>query len=177
MPNTFELIASSTVGASNVSSVTFNSIPNTFTDLALEVSARTTDWGYSYNNLYLSINGSPSGSSYFNLILYAVGTTTGSFGQSGTSQLLLGGTPSTAGTSSTFSNVTSYLPNYAGSTTKFVSSEGASERSSDTNGHIFLSLIAGLWSSTAAVSSLVLTSDSSDFVQHSSFYLYGIKNS
>jgi hypothetical protein len=67
------------------------------------------------------------------------------------------------------------LPNYTSSTNKYVSSEGASERSSDTNGHIFLSLIAGLWSDTPAVSSLVLTSDSSDFVQHSSFYLYGVK--
>jgi hypothetical protein len=176
MANTFELIASSTVGASNVSSITFSAIPNTFTDLVLQVSARTTDWGYSYNNLYLSINGSPSGSSYSNRILYAVGTTAGSFSQSGTSQLLIGATPSTAGTASTFSNVMTYLPNYAGSTNKSTSSDGASERNSATNGDIFVSLIAGLRSNTTAISSLVLTSDSSDFVQYSTAYLYGVKN-
>ncbi len=177
MAKAFELIASSTVGASNVSSISFTSIPQTYTDLMLEVSGRTTNWGYSYNNLYLSINGTPSGSSYSNRILYAVGTTAGSFNQLGTSQLLIGATPSTAGTASTFSNTTCYLPNYTGSNKKSASSDGASERNSTTNGDIFLSLIAGLWDSTSAITSLYLTSDSSDFVQYTSAYLYGVISS
>jgi hypothetical protein len=177
MANTFELIASSTVGSGGASSINFNSIPSTYTDLCLEVSGRTTNWGYSYNNLYLSINGAPSGSAYSNCILYSVGTSAGSFSQSGTSQLLIGATPSTAGTANTFSNTFCYIPNYAGSNYKSTSSDGVSERNSGTNGDIFLSLIAGLWSSTSAITSLSLTSDSSTFEQYSTAYLYGVKNS
>jgi len=39
-------------------------------------------------------------------------------------------------------------------------------------------LVAGLWSSTAAITSLTIYPDASSFIQYSStFYLYGIKNS
>jgi hypothetical protein len=176
MANTMTLIASSTVGSGGASSIDFSSIPATYTDLCLEVSARTTNWGYSYNNLYLSINGAPSGTAYSDKVLYAVGTSTGSFSQSSTSQLLVGATPSTAGTANTFSNTMVYIPNYTSSNYKSASADGASERNSSTNGDIFLSLIAELWSSTSAITSLSLTSDSSTFVQYSTAYLYGVKN-
>lgn len=177
MPNTFTLIASATVGSGGASSIDFTNIPQTYTDLFVQVSGRTTNWGYSYNNLYLSINGVPSGSAYANRILYSVGSTTGSFSQSGTSQLLIGATPSTASTANTFSNVTCYLQNYTGSTNKSSSSDGASPRNSATNGDTFLNLCAGLWESTPAITSLYLTSDQSTFVQYSTAYLYGISNS
>jgi hypothetical protein len=35
---------------------------------------------------------------------------------------------------------------------------------------------ANLWSDTAAITSITLTAASGSFVQHSSFYLYGVKN-
>ena len=178
MPNTFTLIASSEVGAGGASSIDFTNIPQTYTDLLVEVSGRTTNWGYSYNNLYLSINATPSGSDYSNRILYSVGTTTGSFSQSGTSQFLIGATPSTASTANTFSNAMCYLENYTSSSTnKSASSDGATPRNSSTNGDTFLNLSAGLWGSNTAITSLYLTSDQSTFVQYSTAYLYGIKNS
>lgn len=177
MPNTFTLIQAVTVPAGGASSIDFNSIPSTYTDLCLEVSGRTTNWGYSYNNLYLSINGAPSGTAYSNRVLYSVGTTTGSFSQSGTSQLLIGATPSTAGTANTFSNTTCYIPNYTSSNNKSTSSDGVSDRNSSTNGDVFLSFISGLWASSSAITSLSLTSDNSTFVQYSTAYLYGIVKS
>lgn len=177
MAKVFELIQATTVGAGGATSIDFTSIPSTYTDLMLEVSGRTTNWGYSYNNLYLSINGTPTGTAYSDKVLYAVGTSAGSFNQSNTSQFLIGATPSTAGTTSTFSNTQTYLTNYNGSAYKIFSADGVSERNSTTNGDIFLSLIGGTWASTAAITSLYLTSDSSTFVQYTTAYLYGIKNS
>ena len=41
MANTYELIASSTVGAGGASSIDFNSIPNTYTDLLVKLSGRS----------------------------------------------------------------------------------------------------------------------------------------
>ena len=41
MPNTFTLIASSTVGAGGASSIDFTSIPSTYTDLVIKASLRS----------------------------------------------------------------------------------------------------------------------------------------
>jgi hypothetical protein len=177
MAKVFELIQATSVGAGGASSIDFLSIPNTYTDLMIEVSGRTTNWGYSYNNLYLSINGTPTGSAYSDKVLFAVGSTTGSFNQSATSQFLIGATPSTAGTANTFSNCSVYLTNYNSSAYKIYQADGVSERNNTTNGDIFLSMIGGEWASTSAITSLYLTSDSSNFVQYTTAYLYGIKSS
>ena len=60
MPNTFTLIASSTVGAGGASSIDFTSIPSTYTDLCLKVSARSTATDTNVN-MYVKFNGSTSG--------------------------------------------------------------------------------------------------------------------
>jgi hypothetical protein len=177
MANTMTLIASSTVGATAVSSVTFSSIPATYTDLLIKVSARSTDIGNNYDNYYLTINGTASGTAYSDKILYGVGSSTGSFGHSGVSQMQIGATPNTAGTASTFSNDDIYIPNYLSSNYKSASAETVVERNTTTNGATFTALVAGLWSSTSTITSLVLTPDATTWVQYSSVYLYGIKNS
>jgi hypothetical protein len=177
MPNTYTLIASSTVSSGTVSSVTFSSIPSTYTDLLIKVSTRSTNIGNNYDNYYLTINGTAGGTAYSDKILYAVGTSAGSLGHSGVTQMQIGATPNTAGTASIFSNDEIYIPNYLSSNYKSVSADGAVERNTATNGLTFNSLSAGLWSSTSAITSLVLTPDATNWVQYSSVYLYGIKNS
>jgi hypothetical protein len=175
MPKSYELIASSTVGASPVTSVTFSSIPATYTDLLIKVSARSTNIGNNYDNYYLTINGTAGGTAYSDKILYAVGTSTGTFGHNGVTQMQIGATPNTAGTANTFSNDEIYIPNYLSSDYKSVSANGAVERNTTTNGQTFISLVTGLWSSTSAITSLVLTPDATNWVQYSSVYLYGIE--
>jgi hypothetical protein len=177
MANTFKLIASSTVSSGTVSSVTFSSIPSIYTDLLIKVSARSTNIGNNYDNYYLTINGTAGGTAYSDKILYAVGTSNGTFGHSGATQMQIGSTPNTAGTASTFSNDDIYIPNYLSSNYKSVSADNVVERSTTTNGLTFNSLVTGLWSSTSTITSLVLTPDATNWVQYSSVYLYGIKNS
>jgi hypothetical protein len=68
-----------------------------------------------------------------------------------------------------------YLPNYAGSNNKSLSLDSAFENNSST---AYLNMVAGLWSSSAAITSLkVYPASASNFAQYSTAYLYGVKNS
>ena len=78
-------------------------------------------------------------------------------------------------TSSTFSNAEFYIPSYTASQNKPMSEFNVSENNDTT---AYISAVAGLWSNTAAITSIVLNSiNSANFVSGSSFYLYGLKAS
>jgi hypothetical protein len=165
MANTFELIASSTVGSGGAASITFSSIPSTFTDLCVKLSLRssTTD------NVIMSINSSTT--------LFSYRLLEGDPGGSPTAASYTGTTGRignvVSATASTFSNLEVYIPNYAGSTNKSYSVDAVSE--GNTVG-TYPDLTAGLWSNTAAITALGFTLSSSNFVQYSTAYLYGVKN-
>jgi hypothetical protein len=79
---------------------------------------------------------------------------------------------STANTASTFGNCSIYIPNYAGSTNKSMSIEGASESNHSGAG---IGAAACLWSSTAAITAIKLFPyHGSNWKSGSSFFLYGI---
>jgi hypothetical protein len=85
---------------------------------------------------------------------------------------IINGSSSTA---NTFNNTWIYISNYAGNTNKSVSTDSAFEYNG-TDGR--LQLTALLWSDTAAITSIKLTSSTaSSFVQYSTAYLYGISKS
>ena len=170
MPNTFELIASSTVGAGGASAITFSSIPSTYTDLCIKTSLRAAD---SANNWYLAkvtFNSDNTSGNYSARIVAGFGTTA----FSGTNSFYSGYIPSGARTASTFGNNDIYIPNYAGSTAKSVSTDSVTEG----NGTSFeiLGLWAGLWTGTAAINSISIASDTGNLAQYSTAYLYGVKN-
>jgi len=175
MANTYVQIGSTiTVGAGGSAYFEWTSIPSTYTDLLIKISARTIK-SSTYAALYMSFNGSTS--SFQDRELYGVGTATGS-GNSATSPgpgqtvaYVSGDTP----TASTFGNAEIYIPNYAGSTNKSLSSDSVVENNS-TSANI-LAMIANLWSNTAAITSLRLTPDGGDFKQYSTATLYGISKS
>lgn len=168
MANTYTLIQAQTL-ASSAASVTFSSIPATFTDLLLRISARNTSTG---GDCVITFNGSAS--SYTNKILTGNGTAASSTAGSITgldSELV----PSSY-TASTFSNSDVYIPNYLStSNSKSVSIDTVSENNAAT---AYADFIAGLWAATpAAITSITCTPNANNFAQYSTFYLYGIKNS
>jgi hypothetical protein len=170
MANTFELIASSTL-ASSASSITFSSIPGTYTDLCLKLSMRGTTAATRLQTL-LTFNSSTTG--YSSKVLYAVnGNFVGSENGGSTEIGWIYITGSTA-TASTFSNSDIYIPNYAGATNKSVSIDASAEVNSSTDGAV--GIAAGLLSNTAAITSLTITAASGSLVQYSTAYLYGVKN-
>jgi hypothetical protein len=168
MPTTCKLIAKSVLGAS-ASSVDFQSIPSTYTDLLLLASARQ---DVVYLDCYLRLN-NDSGSNYSYRRLTANGASAASASASSQTWLSLFPLVVPSGyTSSTFSNFEVYIPNYAGSTNKSVSATGASETNATT---AYIGAIAGLWSQTTAIDRVTVLPDTgANFVSGSSFFLYGI---
>lgn len=169
MPNTFIKIATVTVGGGGAATMAFSSIPSTYTDLCVKISARdgrTTDTA---NGLLLSLNGSSSNFSW--RLLEGNGASASS---ANSTTGLIGLSTTSIATASTFSNVEFYIPNYAGSTNKSISSDSVTEHNATT---AYADLIASLWSNTGAINSITLTpSGGNNFLQYSTATLYGISN-
>jgi len=172
MANTYTLISSNTLSTS-AASVTFSSIPATFTDLVLRISARN-DRAVTNGTLRLTINANSS-SIYSFTFLQGNGSAASSTRSPATTHLsdipLLG----SSATNNTFSSIEIYIPSYTASQKKPVSVFGVNETNATA---IEMKVNAGLIDSTAAVSSIELTNVSTfQFISESSFFLYGIKNS
>ena len=170
--NTYVLLAKSTVGAAGASSIDFTSIPQTYTDLLIKFSGRTTYSGANtYENIVLQFNGSTSNLS--DKTLYTINGSSASSSTDG-SIAIMGQAAFANQTANTFANTEAYIPNYAGSNNKSFSGDGVSENNATAAA---LMLSAGLWSNVSAITSIKLLSNSgSNFVQYSTAYLYGISN-
>jgi hypothetical protein len=168
---TYTLI-SSNVLSSTTASVSFTSIPATYTDLLIKMSLRS-DGATTGGSGWFRIN-SLSTSIYSETELRGNGSAASSTNQVATTiayfNYFVGGTGTTA---STFSNTEIYLPSYLASQNKLWSSFNAMETNATAG---YLSAQAGLIQSTAAITSLQFNCDSGSWVSGSSFYLYGISN-
>lgn len=169
MANTYTLIASNTL-STTTASVTFSSIPATYTDLVILSSTR--DGTNADNNSEFKVKFNGSATSYSNKYLQGSGSAASS-GTYGTTYLYTGETDSNTATASTFGSSTIYIPNYTSANNKSVSSDLVSEENTSVS---YATLTAGLWSNAAAITSIEFTCNGS-FAQYSNFYLYGIKNS
>ena len=170
MPANYTLIEKITVGAAGASSITFSGIPQTgYTDLVVRVSARTTRSAAVADNLLVQFNGSATGFTYKRL----GGDGSGASSQSYSSGYLTLSTPTALTTANTFGNAEIYIPNYTSANYKSVSIDGVGENNAVA---ATMDLNALLWSNTAAITSiaLVLTDTGTNFVQYSTFYLYGV---
>jgi hypothetical protein len=174
MPNTFIKIASTTVGSGGTGSVTFSGIPQTgYTDLVIKASARCTQ---PYGDMLIRFN-SDSGANYSMRQFRGDGSNTTSTSSSAQTSGNAGlGVSRSTYTANTFGNSEIYIPNAFSSSAKSYSVDSLNENNA-TQADIML--VAGLWSGTAAISSITLSTDVGygDFTQYSTFYLYGIKNS
>ena len=171
MANTYTLIASNTLGAS-AASVTFSSIPSTYTDLVLRVSARSTS-----TDRVIAIEYNADASSIYSTTLLAVpnNTTPTSANYSNNTFGRNYYQNESANTASTFGSMEIYIPNYTSTTSKPTSTVGFQETNASTT---YMGVNAGLYRNTSAISTIKLTSYSAgNFDTNSSFYLYGIKNS
>jgi hypothetical protein len=183
MPNTYTLIQSVTVGSGGAATVSFGSIPQTYTDLTIVGSVRSTSTtsntgeydpiAYRFNSTTsgytartLQGDGSTASSATLSTATGSAGGTYGRINNSGINNSLSG--------TSLFSSFNWYIPNYAGSTNKSWSFEYVEERNVTAS---FIEMTAGLWSNTAAITEITLGLVVANYAQYSSFSLYGIKNS
>jgi hypothetical protein len=170
MANTYTLIASSTIGSGGAANIDFTSIPSTYTDLLVKVSARDS-LAEIYGGCDIRFN-NDSASNYTRRNVNGNGSATGSASQTTTSINSVESVGSSA-TANTFSNTEIYIPNYTSSNQKSVSVDQVTENNGTT---AYAKLTAGLWTGTAAINQITILPGTS-FVQYTTAYLYGIKNS
>jgi len=165
------VLLGSTVLSGNQTTITFSSIPSTYTDLTLRVSARV-DSASGSATVLVRFN-SDSASNYSSTYLAGDGSSTYTSRASQTSYpLAVNGSTFTA---NTFASVELYLPTYTSTASKPLYSTSIIENNG-TEGWLWSR--AGLYRGTSAISSIVLTDNAAgNFISGSTFYLYGIKNS
>ena len=169
---TYTLI-SSNVLSSSAASVTFSSIPATYTDLVLRASVRC-DNGGNQNNLRIQFN-SDSSSNYSETWVRGNGTNAASSRVSSQTNILealvVNGDGSTA---STFGSLEMYIPSYTVSQNKPISTIAVQETNAT---GAFIYATADLWRNTAAITSIYIEAGATvNLLSGSSFYLYGISN-
>jgi hypothetical protein len=168
MANTMVKIQTITVGASPAASIEFTNIPQTFNDLKIVASIRC-DVAFAAEEFNAQFNGTTTNLSYKRVI----GIPNTGAVSSDTSNL--GYVNGNSADASIFSNTEIYIPNYTSSNFKSFSNESVTE----TNGTVTRpNFSAGLWSNTAAITSVKLISTTNaTIMQYSTATLYGIKSS
>ena len=161
---TMQLIESKTLGSAQAS-IEFTNIPQTYTDLLLVTSLRcSADQAWAK----LQINGSDANFSSRSLEGYGTDGV-GSYSRSDNLNFIA--INKSTWTSNTFSNQSTYIPNYTSSTAKSISIDMVSENNA---GSGFTHIMAKLWSGTAAITSLTIVPQTGNLEQYSMASLYGI---
>lgn len=174
MPVTYKLISSVTVGSGGAANIEFTSIPGTFDDLLFVFSCRENFSGVG-SYVVGSFNSTTTNYSARELIGAGSGAPGSNTYTTGAASRLMGYTTADNATASTFGNSSLYIPNYRSSANKSWSVDGVSENNATTAVQVF---IAGLWTNSAAITSASFTAfNGQNWMQHSTAYLYGIKNS
>ena len=166
----YDSIATTTVGAGGAATVTFSSIPSTYTHLQIRWIARnastnaTDSFGINFN--------SDTGANYAWHWLYGTGSSVSAYGTGSQTAGLIECTSGAGATSGIFGGGYIDILDYA-NTTKYKTVRSLGGADANGSGGIFL--MSSLWQNTNAVSTILLTSNSGNFQQYSQFALYGIK--
>jgi hypothetical protein len=164
MPNNYVLLDRIELN-NTAASVTFDNIPQSgYTDLKLVISARLTA-AVDFASLSIAFNGSTA--SFTSRLLQG----DGSSAVSATLTNFAGGVNGTSTTTNTFDNVEIYIPNYRSANNKSFSVDSVVENNATAGRD---TLVAGLWSNTAAITQVAFTSASGSFAANSTFSLYGL---
>jgi hypothetical protein len=165
MANTYVKIGSTvTVGAGGAASISFSSIPSTYTDLQMLYSIRNTA---DVNTFALTINGVSTNQTARRI------SGSGSAASSSTYTEIQGNASSA--TANTFSNGSIYIPNYTSSNNKSISIDVVSENNATL---AYANLEAWLWSQTSTITSLGFSGlYGGTLAQYSTATLYGILKS
>ena len=155
-------------------SVTWSSISGSYDHLCLKISARS-DQAAVIAGMGMLFNGATT--DYSETRITASSATPGSSRKTGESILRAwGNTCGANALADTFAPTTVWIPNYANTANyKSFISQTSTPNNSAVDGNWYLMLGAGLWSDTSALSQIDVSMISGDdFVQYSTFTLYGV---
>lgn len=177
MANTYILISSQTLSGTS-SSVTFSSIPQTYTDLLLRMSAKGNSSGFS-ESPKVTINSLASNYNHLNIFRNTgPGTLNTSNTNAGTYFTIGGGAIGNGSTvPNIFGNGEVYFPNYTNAQDKTMIFQGVQTSSTNSSEGV-ITYGGGRVTTTEAITSLTIAPiNGSLWLADSSFWLYGIKNS
>ena len=163
--STYNFIASQTLGSA-ASSVTFNSIPQTYTDLVCVTQNTSLTNNPNYVYIYVQFNGD-TGNNYSTTSLSGDGSSATSrrFTSRGDINLAYTASPNSTAPDT---NILQIM-NYSNTTTYKTALSRAGRANAGTDATV------GLWRNTAAITSLVIGIGSDSFATGSTFTLYGIQ--
>jgi len=169
--SSYESIATVTVGSGGSSTITFSSIPSTYTHLQIRAITRSTR-SAANSNIYLGFNNDTTTGNYYGHYLNGDGSSAGAGAKIGSTTSAIIISAAATSTSSVFTGAVIDILDYA-NTNKYKTSRSLNGYDTNGDGRIFF--MSGLWMNTNAISSIQITDALGSFAQYSSFALYGIK--
>jgi hypothetical protein len=164
VPSTYIPIATNTVAGASTTTITFSSIPSTYTDLVIIAQYKAV----SNNYLMVRLNGD-TGNNYSRTEIQSTGSSVFNYNGSNEPYAYISSVYAQAGEFGTF---ILNFNNYSNSTTnKNILSRGNNAASSAGG----TSAVINTWRSTAVVNTILLTPIGTGFDIGSTFSLYGIK--
>ena len=176
-PSSFYSISTATVTSGGQTTITFSSIPSTYTHLQIRAIANDT---YTVNapssgQFYANFNGD-TGTNYWYHSVYGTGTAANSQGGGGYSGIYVVAGTTTGGVANhlmtpSVMDILDYTNTNKYKTTRTLSGTDVNA----TGGGKYIALQSGAWANTAAITSISITTQGTAFDQYSQFALYGVK--
>jgi hypothetical protein len=169
-PTDYESIQTVTVGSGGSSTISFTSIPSTYSHLQIRNISRSSRSDIT-DSVLLRLN-SDTGNNYAYHFLRGNGTAASASAATSTSSIFAGAAVAQTGGANMFGvgviDILDYSNTNKNKTIRSLTGE-------DRNGQGFVYFQSGLWMNTSAVSTLTFLNEFGNFSQYSSFALYGIK--
>lgn len=173
----YDSIATTTVGAGGAASITFSSIPSTYTHLQIRYIGLSTSTGAT--DLKMNFNSDTSGS-YTYHVLYGTGASANSLSSTTSySRIIIANGLGNSAYTSMFSAGIIDVLDYANvnkyKTTRTLSGFDTNNATTNINNET-IALNSGLWMNTSAITSITFAPDvATNIAQYSQFALFGIK--
>jgi len=170
----YESISTTTVGSGGTSTISFTSIPSTYKHLQIRGIARASAADSSDHNIVAALNSDTTFTNYRTHVLDGDGGSAASgaaqvSGFYASAGLTLGNSSTASTFSATVFDILDYTDTNKNTTTRALNGF-------DRNGAGFVRFASSLWMNTAAITRIDLSlRTGGNFVEYSSFALYGIK--
>jgi hypothetical protein len=176
-PGSYESIATVTVGGGGAASVTFSSIPGTYTHLQIRGLARNSRTVFPSSGDLYQFNGDTAANYSWHSI-QGDGGAASTRAAAGATGVVTNSIAAAGATSGIFGVIVFDILDYA-NTNKYKTTRALS--GVDVNGTVgvyggTVELVSGNWRSTSAITSITITTDNPNYVQYTQFALYGVKS-
>ena len=168
-PNSYESIATVTVGSGGAASATFSSIPATYSHLQIRGIIRQSTGGF---DQALAQFNSDTGNNYARHALLGEGTTASAEATTSTNKVSFAAIAGGGQTASVFGVTVTDILDYT-NTNKYTTTRSLGGVDDNGSGYIWFS--SGLWMNTAAITTITITPGGGNFVQYTQFALYGVR--